>query len=363
MSGTAQTTPLRLSALLGQDVPVESLAGLVHAGGPVPPLLLHGPAGVGKRTAALAFAAALVCRNLDGADACGACAGCRRVAAAEAVTALREGSTAQDSPMVYPDVGYVSVPKGKTRLSIVQVRDIVQSMASSPYELGRRIYVVDPADRLNAAAANALLKVLEEPPSYGVLMLVTSAPWSLPITVRSRLRPVAFRPLPPALVERILTQNGLAGESDAAARAAVARGSVARAVEADPAGENEVLETWVRALERLGSNYRASEIAAALSEELAPSADAAAAALDVLLSVLRDVAADREGAPALVLDEARLARLRPRAGFLLGAGGERPALVDRLRRELVVFNRNPRLSVEGAVLCIAGLLRRSDLPA
>lgn len=351
-----------LSAIQGQDAPVRTLIALCQRGGAIPPLLLHGPEGVGKRTAVLAFAAALVCRKPDGADACGACVPCRRVADAAAVTELREGATAQDSPLVYPDIGFVSLPRGKTRISILQARDIALSLASRPFELSRRIYIVDPADMLNLAAANALLKVLEEPPPYGVLALVTTAPWSLPMTVRSRLTAVRFRPLPQATVEQILLAHGVAPE-EGALRAAHSSGSLARAMSVDPEAEQKLIAAWVAVLERLAQGVRPAELAAAASADLASDADAAMAALDLLLTVLRDVAAGRAPAAPILLDREQVERLAPAAERLTGPFLDRARLVDRLRREIVIFNRNPRLAVEGAVLALAGVLRPQDLPA
>ncbi len=316
---------LPLSAVVGQPDATAALAAIVRDGGAAPPLLLHGPEGVGKRTAALAYAAALVCRRRGAAtDACGACPACRRVADADAVTTLREGSTSADSALVYPDAGYVSLPKGKSRISILQARDLVLTLGSSPYELARRVYVVDPADRMNAAAANALLKILEEPPAYGALVLVTSAPWSLPITVRSRLRPIRFRPLPREEVERLLVVRGM-DPAEAAARAARAGGSLARATEDDPEAERRLVAAWVRVLEGVGAgSHRPAEIAAATSEDLASDAEAALRALDRLVAVLRDVAALQAGAPPALLEPDDAARLAPFAERLLGPEQERP---------------------------------------
>ena len=83
----------------------------------------------------------------------------------------------------------------------------------------------------------------------------------------------------------------------------------------------------------------------------------------MLLAVLRDLAAVADGAASVLLEPDQLARLGTAAPRLLGVNHDRPVLVDRLRRELVVFNRNPRLTVEGAVLAVAGALRAGDLPA
>lgn len=351
--------PPPLSGVLGQEAATDALAALAAlagAGDPVPPLLLFGPEGVGKRTAALAFAATLACPHRAGTDACGRCGPCLRIAAAEAVTALREGATAQDAPRSYPDSGLVSIPRGKTRISVLQARDIAQSLSLQPFELTRRIYVVDPADAMTAGAANALLKVLEEPPPYGVLVLVTAAPWALPITVRSRLRPIRFRPLPEAIVERLLVAEGLPPE-DAATRARRAAGSLARARALDLDGEAKRLEAWVQILERLGARAPAPPLAVLAGEAFGGSPTEALEGLAVLLAALRDVAAAHAGAPPRTLSPEAAARLAPAATTLLGPALDRANAVETLRREIVSINRNPRLGVEGAVLALAGALR------
>ncbi|MCU0254431.1 MAG: hypothetical protein MUE47_07820 [Acidobacteria bacterium] len=350
--------PPPLSRVLGQDTAVEVLTALASralGGDPVPPLLLCGPEGVGKRTAALAFASSLACRQRTGTDACGTCGPCRRMAEAEAVTALREGATAQDAPRSYPDSGLVSIPRGKTRISVLQARDIALSLALQPFELERRIYLVDPADALTPGAANALLKVLEEPPPYGVLMLVTTAPWALPITVRSRLRTILFRPLPEAVVIELLAGEGME-TGEAGTRARRAAGSLARARALDLEGEAKRLEAWIQILDRLAARAPAPPLAVLAGEAFGGSATEALSGLAVLLGALRDVAAAQVGAAPRALPPEVAARLAPAATTLLGPALDRAEAIETLRREIVSINRNPRLGVEGAVLALAGAL-------
>ncbi|MDQ7088091.1 MAG: hypothetical protein Q9Q13_09655 [Acidobacteriota bacterium] len=87
-------------------------------------MLFCGPEGVGKRSAALGLAAGLVCRRGGIDRACGRCPPCQRVLQSRGVTALRRRSTAQDRAQVYPDIGFVGIPEGKTRISVLQARDV-----------------------------------------------------------------------------------------------------------------------------------------------------------------------------------------------------------------------------------------------
>jgi DNA polymerase-3 subunit delta' len=347
---------LPLSGVLGQPSAVALLRSLAERSDPVPPMLFYGPEGIGKRTAALAFAGALACPRREGTDACGRCGPCQRLAEAEAVTALREGSTAQEAPRSYPDSGLVSIPRGKTRISVLQARDIAQSLSLQPFELPRRIYIVDPADAMTLAAANALLKVLEEPPPYGVLILVTSAPWALPVTVRSRLRAVRFGPLGEETVARLLTEEGL-DSRDAAQRARRSGGSLAQARRLDIEEQEKRLEAWLQIVEKLAERRPAGPLAVLAGEAFGGSTEQAIEGLEALLAILRDLAAAHTGSAPRTIDPAAAARLSPSTPRLLGPALDRADSIERLRHELTSIHRNPRLAVEGAVLALSPLVR------
>lgn len=146
---------------------------------PAQALLLAGPRGVGKGELARVWAQALLCEApcADGA-ACGTCAACHwsetgahpdylRVTLQEKTT--REGET-----------------RMATAIEVDQAREAVDFVQLSTYRAGYRVVLVDPADSLNLAAANALLKVLEEPPLNTVFVLVSDQPRRLLPTIRSR---------------------------------------------------------------------------------------------------------------------------------------------------------------------------------
>lgn len=146
---------------------------------PAQALLLTGPRGVGKGALALAWAQALLCEapQSDGA-ACGHCAACHW---------FDTGG--------HPDFRLVGLQEktskdGETRLAtaieVDQAREAVDYVQLSTYRAGFRVVLVNPADSLNLAAANALLKVLEEPPLNTVFVLVSDQPRRLLPTIRSR---------------------------------------------------------------------------------------------------------------------------------------------------------------------------------
>ena len=131
--------------------------------GPAHAYLLHGPPGVGKRRAAFAFAAALL------------------------------GEEVRVARRAHPDL-YVVEPVGD-QIRIDDIRALRRDLHMRPFEAQRRVYVVHAADTLNEDAADALLKDLEEPPAYAVILLVANDLGPLPETIRSRCQLVPFRRL------------------------------------------------------------------------------------------------------------------------------------------------------------------------
>lgn len=159
-------------------------------------LLLTGPAGVGKRDFAEAFAAALLCTQPDAEGmACGHCDACR----------LRQAGT-------HPDLFRVSRLEDKTQILIDQVRELSRSLSLMSHAGGYKVAILEPADQMNAAAANSLLKTLEEPSDNTVLMLVTERPARLPATVRSRCQQLAF-PAPGGDLGRLWLESQVDGDA------------------------------------------------------------------------------------------------------------------------------------------------------
>jgi DNA polymerase-3 subunit delta' len=193
------------------------------AEGPAHAYLFHGPRGVGKRRAALAFAGAL----LGDPDR------------------VRRG--------VHPDL-YVLEPLGD-QIRIDPIRDLRRDLHMRPFEAARRIYVVLGAHLLNEDAADALLKDLEEPPPYAVIVLVADELGPLPPTIRSRCQHVPFRRLSQRAIKAHLSVRGVEGERlDALARVAAGRLDRAERLLDPEAGERRA-----RLIELARSVYRASE--------------------------------------------------------------------------------------------------------
>jgi DNA polymerase III subunit delta' len=202
---------VRLSDVIGQDHATQAL-GRAVAGGHVPhAYLFEGPAGVGKRAAALGLALALDCEEAPGVG-CGVCETCRRI----------EGG-------IHPDVPTLA-PSGP-QILIDEVKQIVALAQSRPHEARARVIVIDGADAMNPSAANCLLKTLEEPAPRNHLVLCSSAPERLLPTIRSRTQRVRFRSLTAQALLSLASARGLPREL-AEVAVALADGSAARMLEA-----------------------------------------------------------------------------------------------------------------------------------
>ncbi len=139
--------------------------------------LLHGPAGIGKRELARWLIERILCLAPDGQRPCGTCRSCL----------LLEAGT-------HPDLFVATVPEDKTQITVDIVRDLCSGLQLTPSIGQHRVGLIEPADRMNNNAANALLKTLEEPSAKSWLVLVTDRPDLLPATVRSRCQKLALRP-------------------------------------------------------------------------------------------------------------------------------------------------------------------------
>lgn len=144
-------------------------------------LLVCGAAGLGKRAFVQHFMQGLLCSEPVDGEPCGHCRSCLLIAA---------GS--------HPDLVTLSFglrKDGVQRSEIVvdQIRELSARLAMNSQFGGWQVAVIDPADAMNAAAANALLKTLEEPAAQTMLILLADAPWRLPQTIRSRCQRVEFQ--------------------------------------------------------------------------------------------------------------------------------------------------------------------------
>jgi DNA polymerase III subunit delta' len=169
---------MRFDNFIGNRRAVERLRLKLREGRFPHGLIFAGPEGVGKRTLALMIAKALNCLQSAADEFCGECTQCRKIDAG-----------------THPDVLMLGLEDEASEIKIVQVRALLHTLGMRPLEGANKVFLVDPADAMNSASANALLKGLEEPPENSYFILLSQNPQSLLITVRSRSQTYPFTPL------------------------------------------------------------------------------------------------------------------------------------------------------------------------
>jgi DNA polymerase-3 subunit delta' len=246
---------MKFDDFLGNRQAVETVRGLVTSGRVPGALLFAGPDGVGKKTLALMLAQALHCerRDADG-NACGECAACRKsesmlTSAREDLERRRDSKDAQRrvEGLVYFDLQLIE-PITKFIL-IEQIRQLRSTAYTRPFELARRIFIIDEAQTIHWQAVDLLLKVLEEPPETTTLILICSNASALRPTIRSRCRRVPFLPVEDALVRDLIAREGRVPKPQQELAARIAAGSVAAAKTFDAAEYERQRRPWMGFLE------------------------------------------------------------------------------------------------------------------
>lgn len=182
---------MQWSDIAGHSENIDRLKQMLNSGRMPHALLFTGAVGIGKMLIARILAAAVLCMA---GRPCGVCKACR---------SLADGS--------HPDL-LVIRPEGAT-IKIEQIRQLQSAFALAPYLSGRRVCIIEDAERLTAQAANSILKTLEEPQGSSLFILVASSKQQLLATIISRCLAMAFQPLPSSVLSRALMDKGFAGSA------------------------------------------------------------------------------------------------------------------------------------------------------
>jgi len=229
--------------------------------------------GIGKRRVALNLACALQCSS-TGEKPCGICNGCRKSADRN-----------------HPDIILVE-PDGKF-IKIEQIRALQKRLAYKPFEGKAAVCIIDGADKMNPAAANALLKLLEEPPAAAYLILLAENVRQLLPTIISRCQKIKFNTLSNDEISDILVKEQGLSERDAAGIARISEGSPGKALsffESFPADEKERL---LSAVTELGSMDEVFSLAEELTKK--DSLEKLMDSLEIIKFYLRDLAFVKAG--------------------------------------------------------------------
>ena len=197
--------------IIGQEQIVEHLKTAVKTDQVNHAYVIQGERSSGKGFIAKVFAEALQCENQKDGDACGECHSCKQA----------EGGN-------QPDIIRVTHEKPNT-IGVEDIRKITQDVVIKPYSSKRKIYIINEAEKMTVQAQNALLKTLEEPPSYAVIILLTTNVDALLQTIQSRCILLTMKPVRDELVKKYLMQDVKVPDYKADVCVAFARGNVGRA--------------------------------------------------------------------------------------------------------------------------------------
>src|SRR6266568_5972017 len=251
---------------LGNSKALAGMRGML-AGDRVPgALLFAGPEGVGKKTLALMLAKALNCERLKD-DFCGKCARCRK--ADEMFRATRADTTRRreikDSGrrvegLVYFDLQLI---EPITRYILIeQIRQVRNVAYTRPFQLRRRVFIVDQAQAVHWQAVDLLLKMLEEPPESTTFILVCPNAYELRSTIRSRCRRVQFLPVEDSILAEILERESQLTPAQRALGVRIAGGSLAAAKTLDLAAFQRRRRPWLDFLDALAGSTAPGDLPA-----------------------------------------------------------------------------------------------------
>jgi DNA polymerase-3 subunit delta' len=260
-------------------------------------LLFVGEDGVGKKLFALELAKAVNCREPKGVEACDQCSSCVRISKSKFPEYADDKENKEKILRSdHPDVA-LARPYNRV-LRIPLMREIEQEANFRPFEGRARFFIIEEANRLNEASANALLKTLEEPPATSHLILITSRPAQLLPTIRSRCQMVRFAPLKASEIEAHLLKGKQVSPMDARLLSTVARGSIGRALSTNLESYRQQREMMLDVVGALVlTNDRARLLRASEEMSDAKRKDEYEPRLDVLATLIHDVWVLSLGAP------------------------------------------------------------------
>jgi DNA polymerase III subunit delta' len=376
-----------MNEVFGHEDVRRDLAAAFRRGALPGSLLIHGPAGVGRQTLARWLARLLVCQAPGAEGPCGECGGCRSALdlqhpdihwffplprpkgasgpdkLAEALESARFEALADRRARPL----YTITEDEPAGFFLAQVRTIRRLAATRPAMAERQVFIIGDAERLvpqeaSDEAANALLKILEEPAPGTTFVLTATDPDALLPTIRSRLLPVRVRPFDAGAIARFLQERAGVEPEQAATLARLGRGSIHRALAFLPDdGETpaalQVHQTalaWVQAALDPAPEPR---FAASLAQKPVGARGAFGQTLDAMALWLRDLAALAAGADEQITDPEAAAELTALAARArTSALPEAIALVEEAR-DSGRINANPQLTLSCLLNRVSAVLR------
>ncbi len=238
-------------------------------------LLFCGPEGVGKERMALVLAKAMNCKKKKD-DACEVCSSCQAISRAN-----------------FPDVMIIAPEENVIKID--QMRILKQTAHFKPMVGDKRIFIINEAEKMNEEAANSLLKILEEPPLFSHIVLVTANPELIKLTIKSRCQIINFQPVSREDIEKILIEKGFEREK-AKVVSLLVRGNLKRAQSLE---WEEIQSKREQAWELLMSLTRKENVAGLIRNYVSPrplAREEMEQLLEILSSYCRDLILIKEKA-------------------------------------------------------------------
>lgn len=300
--------------------------------------LITGMPNIGKTAFAHAFAMALNCTHDDpAARPCLHCRSCRLVESGN-----------------HPDLLYAEHDAATGALKIDALRGVMQRLAMKPYEARLRVAIITDFERARGDAQDAILKTLEEPPPYAVLLLLSASPGALLATIRSRCQTIHLRPVASDELQAILAERTGATPEQAALLARVSGGRIGWAL--DALRNPESLEQRSAALDLLDNALRQRRKGRFdLANELSRDKLALFPLLELWLTYWRDVLLLTAGSPVKLCNIDRRVSIEQIAQRASEADALKALNATRHTLDLLNTNTNVRLALEVMFLDYPGL--------
>jgi len=283
-------------SIIDQKQPIGILTTLLRKENIPHALLFTGIEGIGKHDAAITFAMACNCTGLDSGQLsenainhlkdhyqdkkqkissipCGCCRSCKKI----------QSDSHPDILTIHPTGSFIKID---------QIRDLYQTLTMKPYEARYRIVIVADAHRMNAAASNAFLKILEEPPDQTILILIADKKSDVLQTVASRCQHIRFRPISRKTLAKIIAEKEGRRPSDAWVIAEMANGSVSRALamsQSDWIGHRNWLIKSIGLDPQASAAPKSAGLLLSISAQLSENRDRIENYLEIITSWLRDL--------------------------------------------------------------------------
>jgi len=316
--------------VIGHEWAVLSLDRAAADDRPAHAYLISGPPHIGKTTLARSLALALNCRSANSPRPCGQCRSCR----------LISGGKHPDVQLIEPDGAHVKID---------QVRALQHDLSLRPVEGRYRVAIFDQFEVATTEAQNALLKTLEEPPDYVVLIVLASDPELLLPTIVSRCQQIPLRPLTLTQVREALIKKWNVEAQQAKLLAHLSGGRLGWAVSA--VNDSSIMPARAKYLDDLQALLKADRVARfAYAEDLAKKSDLARNAIDLWRTWWRDVLLASSGSSAELINVDRAMQIQELAQRL--DLNQAKAAADACGRALWQMDKNvtARLVVEVLLL-------------